>query len=194
MTSEESVLQREDNYIGETVPRFRARRLVAGQGRFVDDLTLPRMVHAVYHRSPYAHARIVSIDATAALACPGVVRVVTGKEIAEVCKPWVGTLVHMKGMKSAPQYPMALERACWQGEAVAAVIANSRAEAEDAAALIEVEYEELPALADPEVALDEDTPVLHAELGDNLMFEMNHDIGDADTAFANAHAVVERTL
>lgn len=194
MTSEESVLERKDSYIGTSVPRAKARRLVAGEGRFVDDLSLPRMVHVVYHRSPYAHARIVSIDATAALACPGVVRVVTGREIAEVCKPWVGTLVHMKGMKSAPQYPMAVERACWQGEAVVAVIAGSRAEAEDAAARLEVEYEELPALADPEVTLNADTPVLHPDLGDNLMCEMNHDIGDADAAFETAHRVVERTL
>ena len=80
-----------------------------------------------------------------------VIRVFTGKEIAEVCTPWVGTLAHFKGMKSAPQYAMAVDRACWQGEPVAAIVAHSRAEAEDALELLEVEFEELPVLADPEV-------------------------------------------
>ena len=193
-TDEGSVLDRADNYIGASVPRAVVRRLVAGEGRYVDDLTLPRMVHVVYYRSPYAHARIVSIDDTAALACPGVVRVISGKEVAEVCTPWVGTLAHFKGMKSAPQHALAVERACWQGEPIAAVVANSRAEAEDAVQLIEVEFEELPVLADPEVAMDDDTPVMHPDLGDNLLFEMNHDIGDTAAAFAAADKIVERTL
>ena len=194
MISEKSVLDRDNNFIGASVPRAKTRRLVAGDGRFVDDLVLPRMTHVVYLRSPYAHARIESIDPAAALSSPGVIRVITGAEIAEICTPWVGTLVHMKGMKSPPQYPMAVDRACWQGEAVVAVIADSRAAAEDAAALVDVAYEQLPTLADPEVALNEETPVLHPDLGDNLVFEMNHDIGDAATAFAAAHTVVERTL
>jgi carbon-monoxide dehydrogenase large subunit len=164
-SGEESVLDREETFIGKTVPRANAARLVAGQGRYVDDLSLPRMVHVAYFRSPYAHAKIVSIDDAAALASPGVIRVFTGKEIAEVCTPWVGTLAHFKGMKSAPQYAMAVDRACWQGEPVAAIVAHSRAEAEDALELLEVEFEELPVLADPEVALDDDTLVMHADLG-----------------------------
>ena len=93
-SNEGSVLDREDSFIGKTVPRANAARLVAGQGKYVDDLTLPRMVHVVYFRSPYAHARIVSINDEATLASPGVLRVFTGKEIAEVCTPWVGTLAH----------------------------------------------------------------------------------------------------
>ncbi len=194
VTEEGSVLDREDSFIGKSVPRANAARLVAGQGRYVDDLSLPRMVHVAYYRSPYAHARIISIDDTAAMACPGVIRVITGNEIAEVCTPWVGTLAHFKGMKSAPQYAMAVDRACWQGEPVAAVVANSRAEAEDAVQVLEVAFEELPVLADPEVALDDDTLVMHPDLGDNLLFEMNHDIGDAAEAFGKAAAVVEHTM
>lgn len=193
-SGEGSVLDRENSFIGKSVPRANAARLVAGQGKYVDDLTLPRMVHVVYYRSPYAHARIISIDDTAALACPGVIRVITGKEVAEVCTSWVGTLAHFKGMKSAPQHALAIDRACWQGEPIAGIVANSRAEAEDAMQLLEVEFEELPALADPEVAMDIDTPVMHPDLGDNLLFEMNHDIGDTAAAFEKAHTVVERTL
>ena len=190
----EHVLDRKETFIGKSVPRANAVRLVAGQGKYVDDLKLPRMLYVAYFRSPYAHARIVSIDDSAAMACPGVVRVITGKEVAEVCTPWVGTLAHFKGMKSPPQHAMAVDRACWQGEPVAAIVAHSRAEAEDALQVLEVEFEELQVLADPEVAMDEGTPVMHAELGDNLLFETKHDIGDSAAAFTSAHVVIEQTL
>ena len=83
MTSEESVLDRPNNYIGRSVPRPNARRLLSGQGRFVDDVTLPRMLHVAFMRSPYAHANILSIDTSAADADPGVVRIVAGPELAE---------------------------------------------------------------------------------------------------------------
>ena len=89
---------------------------------------------------------------------PGVVRVVTGSEMAEHCEPWVGVLTHFKGLKSAPQHAIAVNQVAWQGEAVAAVVANSRAEAEDAAAMIEVEYDVLPAVTDAETAGDPGHP------------------------------------
>jgi carbon-monoxide dehydrogenase large subunit len=193
-----SVLGRPNSYIGRSVPRPNARRLLEGRGRFVDDLVLPRMLHAAFVRSPHAHARIRSIDTAAATAMPGVLRIVTGAELADVCTPWVGVLSHMKGLKSAPQYPLAVERACWQGEAVAVVLAASRAQAEDAAAAVIVDYEELPAVTDPETALDRTTPVIHPELGDNLAFENRHDLGDVDGAFAaaarNGGAIAEETF
>ena len=84
----------------------------------------------------------------AAQALPGVFAVVTGAEIAAVCKPWVATLAHLAGIKSAPQYPMAIDRATWQGEPVVAVVAETRARAEDALALLQVEWEDLPAVLD----------------------------------------------
>jgi carbon-monoxide dehydrogenase large subunit len=102
------------------------------------------MVHVVFVRSPIAHARIVSIDAEAALEMPGVVAIVNGAQIASVCKPWVATLAHLPGMKSAPQYPLAIEKACWQGEAVLAILAETRHEAEDAMQRVNIEWEELP--------------------------------------------------
>jgi carbon-monoxide dehydrogenase large subunit len=120
--------------------------------------------------------------------------VVTGAELAEVITPWVGVLTHLKGIKSAPQHAIAIERACWQGEAVCAVVAKSRAEAEDACALVEVDYEVLPAVTDPETALDAKTPVIHPELGDNLTFERALNAGDPDRGFAEADAVVETTF
>src|SRR5204862_4004499 len=104
-----------------------------GRGQYVDDIVLPRMLHVAYVRSPHAHARIVRIAAKKAAAMPGVVRVVIGAEIAMVCKPYIGVLTHLQGMRSPPQYPLAMDVARWQGEPVVAVVAQSRAEAEDAA-------------------------------------------------------------
>jgi carbon-monoxide dehydrogenase large subunit len=147
-----------------------------------------------YVRSPHAHARIVNIVTEAAKKAPGVIAAVIGAELAKVMTPWVGVLTHLKGLKSAPQAPLAVERACWQGEAVCAVVARTRAEAEDACELVEVRYEELPAVTDPEIALDAKTPVIHASLGDNLCFERKLDVGAVDKAFAESDAVVEATF
>jgi len=160
----------------------------------VSDVSLPRMVHAVFVRSPHAHARIKQIEAGAAKRVPGVIAVVTGAELVKVCTPWVGVLTHLKGLKSAPQHAIAVERACWQGEAVVAVVARSRALAEDAAELTEVAYEELPAVTDAETALDKTTPVIHPDLGDNLTFERTLDAGDVDKALKESDAVVETTF
>ena len=135
-----------------------------------------------------------AIDTAAAKQAPGVIAVVTGAELAKVITPWVGVLTHLKGIKSAPQYAIAVERACWQGEAVCAVVAKTRAQAEDACELVEVEYEELPAVTDAETALDAGTPVIHPELGDNLTFERKHEAGEPDKGFAEADEVVEATF
>jgi len=189
-----TALDRPNSYIGRSVPRPNLARLTQGRGQYVSDVVLPRMVHVAFVRSPHAHARIKRIDTEAARNAPGIVAVVTGPELAKVITPWVGVLTHLKGIKSAPQHAIAVERACWQGEAVCAVVAKSRAEAEDACALIEVEYEILPAVTDAETALDAKTPVIHPELGDNLTFERVLNAGDADTSFAEADAVVETTF
>src|SRR4051812_32007803 len=186
-----SALDRPNSYIGKTVPRPNLDRLMQGRGLYVSDIELPRMAHVVFLRSPYAHAKINGIDASAAKQMPGVIAVVSGKELSTVITPWVGVLSHLKGLKSAPQSAIAVDRVCWQGEAVAAVVANSRAQAEDAAEFIAVEYEELDAVTDMRTALDPATAVIHASLGDNLAFERNHDAGAVDQAFAEADEVVE---
>jgi CO/xanthine dehydrogenase Mo-binding subunit len=189
-----SALDRPNSYIGRSVPRPNLARLTQGRAQFVSDVTLPRMAHAAFVRSPYAHARITAIDTAAANKAPGVIAVVTGAELAKVITPWVGVLTHLKGIKSAPQHAIAVERACWQGEAVCAVVARTRAEAEDGCELVDVTYEELPAVTDAETALDPATPVIHPELGDNLTFERKHEAGDPDQGFADADAVVETTF
>lgn len=194
MTSGLSLFDRPNSYIGRTVPRPNARRLAEGRGQYVDDVNLPRLAHAAFLRSPYAHARIKGIDTAAAAKAPGVIRVVTGREMAQVCTPWVGVLSHLKGMKSAPQYPMALDRACWQGEAVCAVVAHSRAQAEDAVALLRVDWEELPPVTDASAAAAAGALAIHPELGDNIAFQRELAAGDPDAVFAAADVVVEETF
>jgi len=186
-----SLLDRPNSYIGKVVPRPNLERLMQGRGLYVSDIELPRMAHVVFLRSPHAHAKIVRIDASVAKRMKGVVAVVTGEELAAVVRPWVGVLSHLKGLKSAPQHAIAIERACWQGEAVAAVVAMSRAVAEDAAEVVSVEYEELEAVTDMRIALDPKTPVIHSSLGDNLAFERNLDAGSVDAAFGGSDEVVE---
>ncbi len=186
-----SVLDRPNSYVGKTVPRPNLDRLLQGRGTYVSDMELPRMAHVVFLRSPHAHAKIVSIDVAAAKRMPGVIAIVTGKDLAAVITPWVGVLSHLKGLKSAPQSAIAVDRVCWQGEAVAAIVATSRAAAEDAAEHITVAYEELQAVTDMRTALDPETPIIHGSLGDNLAFERIHDAGAVDQAFAESDAVVE---
>ncbi len=189
-----SALDRPNSYIGRSVPRPNLQRLTQGRGNYVSDTVLLRMVHVAYVRSPHAHARIRSIDAAQAKQSPGVVAVVTGPELAKVMTPWVGVLTHLKGIKSALQHAIAIDRACWQGEAVCAVVAKTRAQAEDAVGLVEVDYEPLPAVTDMETALAASTPVIHPELGDNLTFARKHEAGDVDKGFQDADEIVETTF
>jgi aerobic carbon-monoxide dehydrogenase large subunit len=186
-----SELDRPNSYIGKSVPRPNLDRLLQGRGLYVSDLELPRMTHVVFVRSPYAHAKIAAIETQDARKMPGVVAVVTGEELAPVITPWVGVLSHLKGLKSAPQRAIATDRVCWQGEAVVAVVATSRAAAEDAADVVAVDYEELPAVTDMRTALDAATPVIHSSLGDNLAFERVLDAGAVDTGFAEADEIAE---
>ena len=187
-------LTQDPRYIGHSPERPSARRLVQGQGCYIDDIELPRMAHVVYWRSPVAHCRITRIQADFARRMPGVLLVADGPMLAKICKPWVATLGHLANMKSAPQYPLAMERAHWQGEPVVAIVADTRAQAEDALQYLQVEWELLPAVVDMETALDPSTPVIHPELGDNLCFTRSLDTGGVDEAFAQADHVVNTTF
>ncbi len=161
-----SVLDRSNSYIGKTVPRPNLDRLMKGRGLYVSDMELPWMARVMFLRSPHAHAKIAGIDPSAAGQMLGVVAVVTGQELAKVITPWVGVLSRLKGLKSAPQHAIAIDRVCWQGEAVAAVVATSRALAEDAAEAVFVEYHALDAVTDMRTALDLQTAVIHPSPGD----------------------------
>ncbi len=192
-TTLHAILDRPNSYIGRSVPRPNLRRLLQGHGTFVDDIRLPRMVHVAFVRSPYAHALIEAIDSAAAKQSPGVVAVVTGAELEAYCTPWVGVLSHLQGLKSEPQHAIALAKACWQGEAVAAVVAETRAQAEDGVEAVDVRWRELVPVVDMERALDARTPVIHEDLGDNLAWQRSFEAGDVDAAFA-AGTVVEEVF
>jgi carbon-monoxide dehydrogenase large subunit len=193
MTGPATIFDKPNRYIGQPSPRADARRLLQGRGQYVDDVTLPRMVHAAFMRSPHAHAAILSIDVDDARAMPGVIAVYTGADLAKHVTPYVGVLSHLAGLRSAEQYPLAVGVARWQGEPVVMVIATSRALAEDAVEVVFVDYEERPAVVDSETALDADTPVMHPEFDSNLAWERDVVAGDIDAAFADPGVqVVER--
>ncbi len=195
MTGPINPFDKPNSYIGRSVERADAKRLTQGRGQYVDDLQLPRMVHAAFVRSPFAHAEILSIDKQVAEKAPGVVAVFAGADLTDHVTPYVGILTHLQGLRSPPQMPLAIDRARWQGEPVAMVVAQSRALAEDACDLIEIDYKPIDAACDVESALAPDAVVIHDEYQNNLAWERVVDAGDVDGAFARADVtVVERTF
>ena len=179
--------------VGRSFARPRAKRLVIGRGRYTGDIAAHRTVHVAFLRSPYPHARIGSISTQAARALKGVVLVATGADIARHCKAFAGIHRLFKGMKAPDQWPVAVERACWQGEPVVAVAAETRAIAEDALDLIDIDWQPLEGLGTPAKAATGDV-VLHDTLGDNIGYEGVTASGDLDAAFAGAAVVVEDTF
>ena len=182
------------NYIGKSVTRPNARRLLDGQAVYVDDIHLPKLAHVAFVRSPYASALIRSIHTEEARKAAGVLAVYTGEQLMRTVKPMHATLVHFKGMKAAMQPCMAVDRALWQGEPVVAVVAESIHQAIDAAQLVEVSYEPQTAVTDMETALDPATPVIHPELGDNLCFSREIDEGEFEESVKSSAVLVERVF
>ena len=179
-------------HVGSRVKRPDDPRILTGRGRYVDDLVLPRMVHVAFVRSVHAHARLERVGVDAARRAPDVVGVLTGAAAARLCKPYRGVLAHYRGMKTGAMQPLAVERVRYVGEPIVAVAATSRAAAEDAARRVAVEYEPLPAVLDPGTALAPGAPLIHAELGDNLIYETRLTAGDVAGALAAAHRVYTR--
>lgn len=181
-----------NRYVGAAVARPGARRLLEGRATYVDDLRLPGLCHVVFLRSPYAHCAIRSIDVAAALSQPGVIAAFTGADMAPVCQPWRGTLTHMEGMVSGLQHALAVDVARWQGEALVAVVAETRAQAEDALQHVAFDLEELPPIATTADALR--LPPVAPELSSNVCFERRMEQGDVAQALAQAAVVVEQRL
>jgi carbon-monoxide dehydrogenase large subunit len=181
-------------YVGRSVKRADDPRLLTGRGRYVDDLTLPRMVHTATVRSPHPHARIRHLDVEAARQAAGVVGVLTGADTARLCQPYRGILRHYQGMKTGAMLPLAHERVRYVGEPVVAIAAESRAQALDAAERVVVDYALLTPLLSPGQALAPGAPLIHEELGDNLIYQTRINAGDVATAFACAHRVYARTF
>jgi CO/xanthine dehydrogenase Mo-binding subunit len=161
------------------------RRFVTGQGRYVADITPRGTLHVGLVTSPYAHARIVSIDPAEALELDGVACVLTGAVLAKVTEP----LRQYLPLPAVQWRPLAVEEARYAGEWVAAVVASSRAVAEDAAELVSVDYEPLDAVLDPETALSDGAPLVHAALGSNVLAHREFTWGDVAADFASADSV-----
>jgi aerobic carbon-monoxide dehydrogenase large subunit len=180
----------ETRLVGASRPRQSARRLVAGKGQYTDDIAASRVAHVAFLRSPHAHARCVSVDCEAARGAPGVIAVFRGADVAGISPPWTTRLERMPSHRSAPQPALVIDEACWQGEAVVAVVAETRAQAEDAIELIDVTWQELPAVESIAAALANGAPLAHTALGSNVALDQTISEGDVDAAFAQAQTTV----
>ncbi len=189
-------------YFGAAVKRREDPRFLRGEGRFVDDVTLPSMLHAAFVRSPHAHARIVRIHTAASKALPGVAAVFTHGDLERWMKPLPLFGAAPPGLaaavtfdlRQAAQFALCRDRARHVGEIVAMVVAESRARAEDAAALIEVEWDPLPPVVDMVRAAEPGGPLVHPEWGTNVAVGFSHAIGDTEAAFARAEVVLSETF
>ena len=180
-------------YLGASPRRREDRRLLLGRGRFVADIALPRTLHVAFVRSPFAHARIAGIDVTAARAAPGVAAVVTAADLAGRVNP-IRADARFPDFHSSEWPILAGDVVRYQGEPIAAVVATSPYLAEDAATLVDVDFDPLPVVVDAEAALAADAPLVHPEWGDNLFLRRSGTFGDVDRAFADADVVLRRAF
>jgi carbon-monoxide dehydrogenase large subunit len=188
-------------FIGRSITRREDRRLLTGRGQFIADLELPHMLHAVFVRSPVAHARIKSIDVSRAATAPGVVYALTGPELAQLLPPVSDTQLALPSKWTTqvqhkfinPQQPLlAHDKVRHVGEAVAVIVAENRYAAEDAAELVDLDFDPLPAVLDPELALAAGTTVVHDKFGTNLIGAFAIAKGDADGALGRAPHRLQR--
>jgi carbon-monoxide dehydrogenase large subunit len=183
----------EFHYIGQHLPRKEDYRLLTGRGRYVDDIDVPGALHACFVRSPHAHARILGIDAQAALEMPGVVAVVTGADLAQ----WT-TRQRMappiEGLQPMEMDTLPIDKVRFQGDPVACVIATDRYLAEDAVEQVRVDYEVLPAVSSMWQALDPASPHVDDALPSNLLSHQQAVHGDAKARQREAHRVIESTF
>src|SRR5919199_4468155 len=182
---------RERKWVGRSIPRVEDPKFLLGKGGYIDDMRVRGMLHAALVRSPHAHARIVSIDTEAAKRLPGVFAVVTGAEAAELTDP-------MPDFGPAPDKDvwrcLAVDKVRYVGEGVVAILAESRYVAEDAADLVQVEYELLEPVVDPEKAAAPGAALVHEPLGSNVAYERTFTFGEVDRDFAEADVVVRDRL
>ncbi|MET0929600.1 MAG: xanthine dehydrogenase family protein, partial [Aeromicrobium sp.] len=183
-----------DVHVGQDRATIESARLVRGRGNHVGDLSMPGMLEVAMVHSPHAHARIVSVDIEAARRAPGVLAVLTGADVARESNPVVTTAAAARPPLPMPVHGLAVDKARFAGEAVAAVAATSRALAEAAARLVEVTYEVLTPVVTIDQALDPELPAVHEGLGGNVIMHRHYDFGDVDGAFATAAHVVSRRI
>ena len=178
-------------YVGTSVARSEDPRILTGGGKYVDDVKLPGMVYAAFHRSPFPHAKIVSVDASATRSAEGVLLVLTGEELEEMITPGPYGIAIMMNQDKPAFTCMATDKVRLVGDPVALVVAETRYLAEDASELIDVEYEDLPPVATYEQAFDPANPPIFEDLGSNVLMESDvHTHGDVEGAFSRADHVL----
>ena len=179
------------SYIGQSLKRFEDPRLLKGQATFVDDMQLPGMLHAVVVRSPHAHARILSINAASAQALPGVITVLTARELAGKVENIPRRVVPELDEVDVPEHPvLAIDRVCYVGQPVAVVVAENRGIAEDAADELHMAYDPLPPVMNLRDATEDASTLLHDEMGTNVALRLQIGRGDVDATFARADRIV----
>jgi carbon-monoxide dehydrogenase large subunit len=180
---------------GQSTLRIEDRDLLCGKARFVADIKMPGTLHAAFVRSPYAHARIVAIDKSAALALPGVVAVLTAEDIRATATTdrLVVALPDKTYTQQRDRYILAAQETVYVGEAIAMVVATDAYVAEDAAELVEIDFARLPAVADCRAALAADAPRVHSDAQDNLVAAFKSSYGDVEQAFAVAKHVFKES-
>ncbi|HUK75509.1 MAG TPA: molybdopterin cofactor-binding domain-containing protein, partial [Nitrososphaerales archaeon] len=183
-------LRKEATIIGQPLRRMEDPRFITGTARYVDDIVLPGMLHGVFVRSPEAHAKILSISAYEALRNPSVKLVVTAKDLADSTEE-MPTLGWGRESKATHTLALAADQVNFVGEAVALVVAEDQASAEDAAEAVQVEYDPLPVVVDPVKALEAGSPKVHGGFPDNLANRYVRNAGDVKRAFKEADFVVK---
>src|SRR5262249_23627234 len=180
-------------FVGQAMKRKEDPRLVSGTSTYVDDVVIPGMVHMAVARSIHAHARIRRVDTSKAQKLPGVVAVVTGAEVAAFCGP-MPCAASIPNMKNAVRQLLAIDKVRFVGEPIAVVVAENKYIARDAADLIEIDYEPLPAVVNPERAMDPASPRLYEEFSDNIAYNFAFESGNTEDAFKNADVIVKERL
>lgn len=182
-----------DTWVGKSIKRKEDLRLIRGEGQYLSDMTVPRMLFMGLVRSIHAHARINSIDTSRALAMPGVVTILTGKDFADWKTIFTdASIPNLPGETKRPLYrPLPDKKVYHVGEPVVAVVARTKYQLEDAMELVDIDYDPLPVVIDAEDALKPGAPLLYPEWGDNLIYHQRITGGDADKAFAEADVVVK---
>jgi aerobic carbon-monoxide dehydrogenase large subunit len=173
--------------LGAPVRRKEDPRLISGKGQYVDDLRLPGTLYVTFVRSPHGHARIRRVETSKAAAVDGVAGVYTGKDLeGKVASVPCGWLLPDSDLKIPPHPPIAIDTVRFTGDIVAAVVTSSRAAGRDAANLVEVDYDPLPAVTDAEEATKPGAPQLHEDAPGNVAFRWHAGVGDVDKAFSEA--------
>src|SRR4051794_14612427 len=181
-------------WFGARVQRTEDPRLLRGKGSYVDDIDLPDMLHAAVLRSPYARARIINIDPSAARELPGVHLVLTAADLGEALEPSPLLIPHHALTQPCTHLPLALNGVHYVGGAGALVVGDSRYIAEDALDLIDVEYEPLPVVQSLEGASAKDAPLVHADVPGNVAAHFVQSVGHPDSVWAQAQHVIRETF